>query len=130
MSEQPRDKKTGRWSPGQKISPEHIAKMQAGKAARQGLTADLLESVGLTMDNAPAELLVIAKKAASGDTAAMRLWLTQTKQLEKPSKAASVKGGEVYNIVLSQESVEYLHEHGCEFSLCSRCEKVRASDEA
>jgi len=120
--EQPRDDK-GRWAPGQTITPEHRAKMQAAKEAKMGLASLLLEGVGFTVDNAPPELRVIAKKAASGDNAAMRLWLTQTKQLERQSNAPS-KGGEVYNIVLSPESVEYLVEHGVGFTLCEECEKI------
>ena len=119
--EQPRDDK-GRFAPGQTITPEHRAKMQAAKEAKMGLTADLLESVGLTIDTAPTDLLVIAKKAAGGDMPAMRLFLSQTKQLERASKAATSTKGEVYNIVLSQESVEYLVEHGVEFTLCEKCD--------
>ena len=104
-------------------SPEHRAKMQAAKAAKQGFTADLLESVGLTIDNAPPELLVIAKKAAGGDMPAMRLFLSQTKQLVR-KESQSKPQGDTWNIVLSQETVEYLVEHGMEFTLCPRCERL------
>lgn len=127
MSDNPRDKTTGQFTEGGTITPEHRAKMQAAKVAKHGLAQELLESVGLDWDSAPPELAILAKKAASGAIPAMRLFLSQTKQLVHKDRAVSK--GEVINIVLSQESVVYLHEHGCEFSLCARCEKVRASDE-
>ena len=125
MSDNPRDEATGQFAKGQVITPEHRAKMQAAKAAKHGLAQELLESVGLDWDSAPPELAILAKKAASGAIPAMRLFLSQTKQLVHKDRVVSK--GEVINIVLSQETTEYLLEHGVKFKLCPRCERLSES---
>jgi len=133
MSEQPRDKATGRFAPGQQMTEEHKKKLADARRAKapakiRELTEELLESVGLDAKSAPPEMKILAQKAAKGEIAALRLFLSQTKQLVRKESAAPA-GGEVYNIVLSQESVVYLSEHGVTWKLCPRCEKAKVSDE-
>lgn len=121
MSDQPRDKTTGKFAPGQTITPEHRAKMQAAKRDKHELEDALLEQAGLDLKGTDKpELRIAARKAAGGDMPALKLFLSQTRQLVHKERVVSK--GEVINIVLSQESVEYLLEHGAKLKLCPRCE--------
>ena len=121
MSDQPRDKTTGQWAEGQTITPEHRAKMQAAKRDKHELEDALLEQAGLDPKGTDKpELRIAARKAAGGDMPALKLFLSQTRQLIHKERVVSK--GEVINIALSQETVEYLLDAGVGFKLCPKCE--------
>ena len=122
MSDNPRDKATGQFAKGQVITPEHRAKMQAAKRDKHELEDALLEQAGLELKGTDKpELRIAARKAAGGDMPALKLFLSQTRQLIHKERVVSK--GEVINIALSQETVEYLVEHGVKFTLCKKCDR-------
>ena len=89
-SDQPR-RPDGTYDKGHTISDEQRERMNAGLAAKRpaeirALTDELLEAAGVDPKDAPPDLKIVCKKAAAGDVNALKLYLSQTKQLVRQDR--------------------------------------------